>query len=79
MPENLTLGEGAAVGYLTESVHGAGSPQAQRVTIAHGVDLKKKRAAAKHLCGIPEEREGGETIAGSGIPSGHRSFPEDRL
>jgi len=30
-------------------------------------------------CGIPEEREEGETIAGSGIPSGHRSFPEDRL
>ena len=54
MPEDLTLGA-AAVGYLTESMHGAGSPQAQRVMIARGVDLKKKRAAAKHLCGIPEE------------------------
>ena len=52
--ENLTLGA-AAVSYLTESMHGAGSPQTQRVMIARGVDLKKKQAAAKHLCGIPEE------------------------
>lgn len=52
--ENLTLGA-AAVGYLTESMHGAGSPQAQRVMIARGVNMKKKQAAAKRLCGIPEE------------------------
>jgi 4-hydroxybutyryl-CoA dehydratase/vinylacetyl-CoA-Delta-isomerase len=51
--ENLTLGT-AAVGYLTESMHGAGSPQAQRVMIARGVDLKQKQAVAKRLCGIPE-------------------------
>ncbi len=49
--ENLTMGA-AAVGYLAESMHGAGSPQAQRVMIARGVDLKKKQAAAKRLCGI---------------------------
>jgi 4-hydroxybutyryl-CoA dehydratase/vinylacetyl-CoA-Delta-isomerase len=52
--ENLTLGA-AAVGYLTESMHGAGSPQAQRVMIARGVNMKEKQAAAKRLCGIPEE------------------------
>ncbi|MEK7243805.1 MAG: 4-hydroxyphenylacetate 3-hydroxylase C-terminal domain-containing protein, partial [Thermodesulfobacteriota bacterium] len=52
--ENLTLGA-AAVGYLTESMHGAGSPQAQRVMIARGVNIKEKQAAAKRLCGIPEE------------------------
>jgi 4-hydroxybutyryl-CoA dehydratase/vinylacetyl-CoA-Delta-isomerase len=52
--ENLTLGA-AAVGYLTESMHGAGSPQAQRVMIAREVNLKEKQAAAKRLCGIPEE------------------------
>jgi len=52
--ENLTLGA-AAVGYLTESMHGAGSPQAQRVMIARGVDMKAKKAAAKQLCGIPEK------------------------
>jgi 4-hydroxybutyryl-CoA dehydratase/vinylacetyl-CoA-Delta-isomerase len=52
--ENLTMGA-AAVGYLAESMHGAGSPQAQRVMIARGVDLKKKQAAAKRLCGINED------------------------
>ena len=52
--ENLTLGA-AAVGYLTESMHGAGSPQAQRVMIAREVNLQEKQAAAKRLCGIPEE------------------------
>ena len=52
--ENLTLGA-AAVGYLTESMHGAGSPQAQRVMIAREVNIKEKQAAAKRLCGIPEE------------------------
>ena len=36
--ENLTMGC-AAVGYLTESMHGAGSPQAQRIMIARLVDL----------------------------------------
>jgi len=52
--ENLTLGA-AAVGYLTESMHGAGSPQAQRVMIARGVNMKEKQDAAKRLCGISEE------------------------
>jgi 4-hydroxybutyryl-CoA dehydratase/vinylacetyl-CoA-Delta-isomerase len=49
--ENLTLGA-AVVGYLTESMHGAGSPQAQRIMIARQVDLKGKQQLAKHLCGI---------------------------
>ena len=31
--ENMTMGRNA-VGYLTESMHGAGSPQAQRIQIA---------------------------------------------
>jgi 4-hydroxybutyryl-CoA dehydratase/vinylacetyl-CoA-Delta-isomerase len=52
--ENLTLGA-AAVGYLTESMHGAGSPQAQRVMIARGVNMKAKQAVARRLCGIPED------------------------
>lgn len=52
--ENLTLGA-AAVGYLTESMHGAGSPQVQRVMIAREVNMKAKQAVAKRLCGIPEE------------------------
>jgi 4-hydroxybutyryl-CoA dehydratase / vinylacetyl-CoA-Delta-isomerase len=49
--ENLTLGT-AAVGYLTESMHGAGSPQAQRIMIARQVNMKVKQRAAKTLCGI---------------------------
>lgn len=49
--ENLTLGS-AAVGYLTESMHGAGSPQAQRIMIQRTVDMEEKRIAAKKLCGI---------------------------
>jgi 4-hydroxybutyryl-CoA dehydratase/vinylacetyl-CoA-Delta-isomerase len=52
--ENLTLGA-AAVGYLTESMHGAGSPQAQRIMISRLADMNKKKNAAKKLCGIEEE------------------------
>lgn len=51
--ENLTLGT-AAVGYLTESMHGAGSPQAQRIMISRQVNMKGKQKLAKHLCGIAE-------------------------
>ena len=51
--ENLTLGT-AAVGYLTESMHGAGSPQAQRVMITRLVNMMEKMSAAKKLCGIDE-------------------------
>ncbi len=54
--ENLTLGT-AAVGYLTESMHGAGSPQAQRIMISRLVDMKSKQETAKNLAGILEGRE----------------------
>ena len=53
--ENITLGT-AAVGYLTESMHGAGSPQAQRIMITRLVNLKQKQKVAKYLCGIDKER-----------------------
>ncbi|MBU0543919.1 MAG: 4-hydroxyphenylacetate 3-hydroxylase family protein [Proteobacteria bacterium] len=49
--ENITMGS-AAVGYLTESMHGAGSPQAQRIMISRLVDMKQKQKIAKELCGI---------------------------
>jgi 4-hydroxybutyryl-CoA dehydratase/vinylacetyl-CoA-Delta-isomerase len=51
--ENLTLGA-AAVGYLTESMHGAGSPQAQRIMISRQVNMEHKKKAAQKLCGITE-------------------------
>lgn len=49
--ENLCLGT-AAVGYRTESMHGAGSPQAQRIMIARQSDLSSKKDLAKNLAGI---------------------------
>jgi 4-hydroxybutyryl-CoA dehydratase/vinylacetyl-CoA-Delta-isomerase len=52
--ENFTMGR-AAVGYLTESMHGAGSPQAQRIMIARLGDLEAKKRLARRLAGIPEK------------------------
>jgi 4-hydroxybutyryl-CoA dehydratase/vinylacetyl-CoA-Delta-isomerase len=49
--ENMTLGRNA-VGYLTESMHGAGSPQAQRIQIARQMNLKEKKKFAQKLAGI---------------------------
>ncbi len=49
--ENMTLGRNA-VGYLTESMHGAGSPQAQRVQIARQMQVDFKKTLAKTLAGI---------------------------
>jgi 4-hydroxybutyryl-CoA dehydratase/vinylacetyl-CoA-Delta-isomerase len=54
--ENMTMGRNA-VGYLTESMHGAGSPQAQRVQIARQMDLPAKKELAKTLAGIVEAPE----------------------
>jgi 4-hydroxybutyryl-CoA dehydratase/vinylacetyl-CoA-Delta-isomerase len=49
--ENMTLGRNA-VGYLTESLHGAGSPQAQRIQILRQMQLDFKKSLAKTLAGI---------------------------
>ncbi len=49
--ENMTIGRNA-VGYLTESLHGAGSPQAQRIQIARGMKIEEKKARAQKLAGI---------------------------
>ena len=49
--ENMCLGT-AAVGYRTESLHGAGSPQAQRIMIARQGNLEAKKALAKNIAGI---------------------------
>lgn len=51
--ENLCLGA-AAVGYRTESMHGAGSPQAQRIMIARQGNLAHKKELAKALAHIKE-------------------------
>ncbi len=49
----MTLGRNA-VGYLTESMHGAGSPQAQRIQIARGMQLEYKKKIAKRLAKVKE-------------------------
>lgn len=49
--ENLTLGPGA-VAYRTESMHGAGSPQAQRIMITRQADMAEKKKLARALAGI---------------------------
>ncbi len=52
--ENLTLGRNA-VGYLTESMHGAGSPQAQRIQIARQMQKEFKKQLAKTLAGVAQD------------------------
>jgi hypothetical protein len=56
----MTLGRNAA-GYLTESLHGAGSPQAQRIQILRQMEVERKKDYAKDLAGIDED--GGDAIA----------------
>jgi 4-hydroxybutyryl-CoA dehydratase/vinylacetyl-CoA-Delta-isomerase len=46
--ENMVLG----VSYLVESMHGAGSPQAQRIVIFRQADLEAKKELSKVLAGI---------------------------
>lgn len=54
--ENMTLGT-AAVGYRTESMHGAGSPQAQRIMISRQCDLQSKKELAKKIAKIDESKD----------------------
>jgi 4-hydroxybutyryl-CoA dehydratase / vinylacetyl-CoA-Delta-isomerase len=58
--ENMTLGRNA-VGYLTESMHGAGSPQAQRIQIARQMQLETKKKIAKRLAKV-KEGEAAESV-----------------
>lgn len=52
--ENICLGS-AAVGYRTESMHGAGSPQAQRIMIGRQSNLEEKKNMAKTISGISKK------------------------
>lgn len=53
--EAMTLGS-VAVGYLTESMHGAGSPQAQRIMIQRGAELEFKKKMARRISGIDPDQ-----------------------
>jgi 4-hydroxybutyryl-CoA dehydratase/vinylacetyl-CoA-Delta-isomerase len=57
--ENMTLGRNA-VGYLTESLHGAGSPQAQRILIGRAMQVEYKKGLAKKIAGVDDGSEPGE-------------------
>jgi 4-hydroxybutyryl-CoA dehydratase/vinylacetyl-CoA-Delta-isomerase len=52
---NMTFGL-AAPSYRTESMHGAGSPQAQKIMIERQSNMEKKKKLARKLAGI-EPRE----------------------
>jgi len=52
--ENLSMGLGA-IGYKVESMHGAGSPQAQRIMIEREVNLDLKKKLARTIAGIENE------------------------
>jgi len=54
--ENMCLGA-AAVGYRTESMHGAGSPQAQRIMIARQSDMEGKKDLARNISGIAKNEK----------------------
>ncbi|KIO45434.1 4-hydroxyphenylacetate 3-hydroxylase family protein [Sanguibacteroides justesenii] len=54
--ENITLGT-AAVGYRTESMHGAGSPQAQRIMISRQGDIESKKELAKKIAKVDENKD----------------------
>lgn len=49
--ENLTMGV-ASVSYRTESMHGAGSPQAQRIMISRQANLEEKKKLVKKILKI---------------------------
>lgn len=51
--ENLTMGSGA-VAYRTESMHGAGSPQAMKVMINRQANIDEKKEFAKKIARVSE-------------------------
>ena len=54
--ENICLGS-SAVGYRTESLHGAGSPQAQRIMISRQGNLAAKKELAKVIAKVDESKD----------------------
>jgi 4-hydroxybutyryl-CoA dehydratase/vinylacetyl-CoA-Delta-isomerase len=40
-------------------MHGAGSPQAQRIMISRLINIKKKQETAKRLAGIAGDKDAG--------------------
>lgn len=53
---SMTFGT-TAPSYRTESMHGAGSPQAQKIMIERQTDKKYKKKLARSLAGIDERED----------------------
>src|SRR6185312_8908417 len=53
--ENMTIVRNAD-GYPTESLHGAGSPQAQRIQIARIMNIEEKKARAFNIAGVESRK-----------------------
>jgi 4-hydroxybutyryl-CoA dehydratase/vinylacetyl-CoA-Delta-isomerase len=51
--EHFCYGQGA-VYFLSEALHGAGSPQSQKLLIERESDLDSKKQWAKNMAGIPD-------------------------
>jgi len=52
----MTFGT-TAPSYRTESMHGAGSPQAQKIMIERQTDMDYKKKLARSLAGIDERED----------------------
>ena len=77
--ENMTLGRNA-VGYLTESMHGAGSPQSQRIVIGRLMQLEYKKRLARLLAGIDTtSKQADEVVEMSGYFSRVFKLDEEAL
>jgi hypothetical protein len=57
------------VGYRTESMHGAGSPQAQRIMIARQSNMEHKKGLAKELAGVGKPWDGCRPPADAAPPA----------
>ena len=52
----MSLGRNA-VAYLTESMHGAGSPQAQRIVLFRNMEREFKESLAQNIAGIEIDKK----------------------
>ena len=53
---SMTFGQ-IAPSYRTESMHGAGSPQAQKIMIERETDMKLKQKLARSMAGIDKRED----------------------
>jgi 4-hydroxybutyryl-CoA dehydratase/vinylacetyl-CoA-Delta-isomerase len=52
----MTMGT-TAPSYRTESMHGAGSPMAQKIMIERQADLERRKKLARRIAGIDQRED----------------------